>query len=154
NEQQASYLTAQEFGEVLKMVRMSLQDAVPMSMGAEFHGWGTTIGEEVKRIAEVRELLKGVNLGATAIGTTVTAAPGSPPLAVKHLSDVSGIKFTLAPDLVEATSDTGDYVLLSGVIKHTAVKLTKICNDLRMLASGPRCGFNEINLPEKQPGSS
>ena len=133
--QEAFYAKAQEFGRVLKMGRTHLQDAVPMAMGAEFHGWGTTIGEEVKRIAEVRELLKGVNLGATAIGTTVTAAPGYPPLAVKHLSDITGIKFTLAPDLVEATSDTGDYVLLSGVIKHTSVKLTKICNDLRMLAS-------------------
>jgi aspartate ammonia-lyase len=152
--QEAFFAKAQEFGRVLKMGRTHLQDAVPMAMGAEFHGWGTTIGEEVKRIGEVRELLKGVNLGATAIGTTVTAAPGYPPLAVKHLADITGIKFTLAPDLVEATSDTGDYVLLSGVIKHTAVKLTKICNDLRMLASGPRCGFNEINLPEKQPGSS
>jgi len=123
-------------------------------MGAEFHGWGTTIGEEVHRIGDVRRILQSVNLGATAIGTTVTAAPGYPPLAVKHLSDITGIKFTLAEDLIEATSDTGDYVLLSGVLKHTSAKLTKICNDLRMLASGPRCGFNEIHLPEKQPGSS
>ena len=84
----------------------------------------------------------------------MTAAPGYPALATKHLADITGIKFTLAEDLIEATSDTGDYVLLSGVLKHTSVKLTKICNDLRMLASGPRCGFNEINLPQKQPGSS
>ena len=152
--QEAFHRKAREFDRVLKMGRTHLQDAVPMSMGAEFHGWGTTIGEEVKRIAEVRQLLHGVNLGATAIGTTVTAAPGYPALAVKHLSDVTGIKFTLAEDLIEATSDTGDYVLLSGVLKHTSVKLTKICNDLRMLASGPRCGFNEINLPQMQPGSS
>src|SRR6267142_4531933 len=152
--QEAFDRKARECDRVLKMGRTHLQDAVPMSMGAEFHGWGTTIGEEVKRIAEVRQLLHGVNLGATAIGTTVTAAPGYPALAVKHLSDVTGIKFTLAEDLIEATSDTGDYVLLSGVLKHTSVKLTKICNDLRMLASGPRCGFNEINLPQMQPGSS
>jgi aspartate ammonia-lyase len=152
--QEAFFAKAREFDRVLKMGRTHLQDAVPMSMGAEFHGWGTTIGEEVKRIAEVRQLLQSVNLGATAIGTTVTAAPGYPPLAVKHLSDITGIKFTLAEDLIEATSDTGDYVLLSGVLKHTSAKLTKICNDLRMLASGPRCGFNEIHLPEKQPGSS
>ena len=152
--QEAFYAKAKEFHKVLKMGRTHLQDAVPMSMGAEFHGWGTTIGEEVKRIAEVRQLLQGINLGATAIGTTVTAAPGYPALATKHLSDITGIKFTLAEDLIEATSDTGDYVLLSGVLKHTSVKLTKICNDLRMLASGPRCGFNELNLPEKQPGSS
>ena len=148
------YTKAREFDRVLKMGRTHLQDAVPMSMGAEFHGWGTTIGEEVKRIAEVRQLLQGVNLGATAIGTTVTAAPGYPALAVKHLSDITGIEFRLAEDLIEATSDTGDYVLLSGVLKHTSAKLTKICNDLRLLASGPRCGLNELNLPERQPGSS
>jgi aspartate ammonia-lyase len=152
--QDAFFAKAREFDKVLKMGRTHLQDAVPMSMGAEFHGWGTTIGEEVKRIAEVRQHLQGVNLGATAIGTTVTAAPGYPALAVKHLAAITGIKFTLAEDLIEATSDTGDYVLLSGVLKHTSAKLTKICNDLRMLASGPRCGFNEINLPQMQPGSS
>jgi len=143
-----------EFDKVLKMGRTHLQDAVPMSLGAEFNGWATTVGEEVERIAEVRELLKEINLGATAIGTTVTAHPGYPALATKHLSDISGFKFILAGDLIEATSDTGAYVLLSGVLKRTSVKLTKICNDLRMLASGPRCGFNEINLPQMQPGSS
>src|SRR5678816_1044985 len=152
--QEAFSAKAREFDKVLKMGRTHLQDAVPMSMGAEFHGWGTTIGEEVKRIAEVRQHLHGVNLGATAIGTTVTAAPGYPALAVKHLAAITGIKFTLAEDLIEATSDTGDYVLLSGVLKHTSAKLTKICNDIRMLASGPRCGLNEINLPQMQPGSS
>ncbi len=140
--------------QVLKMGRTHLQDAVPMSLGAEFNGWGTTIGEEVEHIADVRQILQCINLGATAIGTTVTAAPGYPALATKHLADITGIKFCLAEDLIEATSDTGDYVLLSGVIKHTAVKLTKICNDIRMLASGPRCGLNEINLPQMQPGSS
>ncbi|MCX5842585.1 MAG: aspartate ammonia-lyase, partial [Deltaproteobacteria bacterium] len=143
-----------EFENVLKMGRTHLQDAVPMSLGQEFNGWGTTIGEEVQRIAEVRQLLQHINLGATAIGTTVTAAPGYPELAVKYLSELTGIKFTLAEDLIEATSDTGDYVLLSGVLKHTSAKLTKICNDIRLLASGPRCGFAEINLPQMQPGSS
>ena len=145
---------AREFDRVLKMGRTHLQDAVPMSMGAEFNGWATTIGEEVQHIADIRRILQGVNLGATAIGTTVTAAPGYPALAVKHLSDITGIAFHLASDLIEATSDTGDYVLLSGVLKHTSVKLTKICNDIRLLASGPRCGFGEIRLPEMQPGSS
>ena len=143
-----------EFKNVLKMGRTHLQDAVPMSLGDEFNGWGTTIGEEVQRIAEVRQLLQGINLGATAIGTTVTAAPGYPELAVKYLSELTGIQFTLAENLIEATSDTGDYVLLSGVLKHTSAKLTKICNDIRMLASGPRCGLGEINLPQMQPGSS
>ncbi|HET6265998.1 MAG TPA: aspartate ammonia-lyase [Usitatibacter sp.] len=154
NLQKSFFKKAKEFDKVLKMGRTHLQDAVPMSLGAEFHGWGTTIGEEVERIAEVRQFLHEINLGATAIGTTVTAAPGYPELATKYLSEVTGRKFILAGDLVEATSDTGAYVLLSGVLKRTSCKLTKICNDLRLLASGPRCGFNEINLPQMQPGSS
>ena len=153
--QEAFFAKAREFDTVLKMGRTHLQDAVPMSLGAEFRGWGTTIGEEVNASRRGRaHSCTSINLGATAIGTTVTAAPGYPALATKHLADITGIKFTLAEDLIEATSDTGDYVLLSGVLKHTSVKLTKICNDLRMLASGPRCGFNEINLPQMQPGSS
>src|SRR6187455_469013 len=152
--QQAFFAKSREFNHVLKMGRTHLQDAVPMSLGAEFHGWGTTIGEEVEHIAEVRQFLHEINLGATAIGTTVTAAPGYPELSTKYLTEVTGFKFILAGDLVEATSDTGAYVLLSGVLKRTSVKLTKICNDLRLLASGPRCGFNEINLPQMQPGSS
>ena len=151
--QEAFFAKGKEFDRVLKMGRTHLQDAVPMSLGQEFHGWGTTIGEEVQRIAEVRQLLHEINLGATAIGTTVTAAPGYPELATRYLSELTGIKFILAGDLVEATSDTGAYVLLSGVLKRTSSKLTKICNDIRLLASGPRCGFNEINLPQMQPGS-
>lgn len=150
----AFFAKGKEFENVLKMGRTHLQDAVPMSLGQEFNGWGSTIGEEIHRIAEVRQVLQGINLGATAIGTTVTAAPGYPELAVKYLSELTGIQFRLAEDLIEATSDTGDYVLLSGVLKHTSAKLTKICNDIRMLASGPRCGFGEINLPQMQPGSS
>jgi aspartate ammonia-lyase len=145
---------AEEFNRVLKMGRTHLQDAVPMSLGQEFHGWGTTIADEMQRIEEVREHLREVNLGATAIGTSVTAVSGYPELATRYLADVTGIPFVLAHDLVEATSDTGDYVQLSGVLKRVSAKLTKICNDLRLLASGPRCGFGEINLPQKQPGSS
>ncbi len=138
--QAAFFAKGREFDRVLKMGRTHLQDAVPMSLGQEFHGWGTTIGEEVQRIAEVRQFLHEINLGATAIGTTVTAAPGYPQLATQYLSELTGTTFILAGDLIEATSDTGAYVLLSGV--------------LRLLASGPRCGFNEINLPQMQPGSS
>jgi aspartate ammonia-lyase len=152
--QDAFYAKAKEFERVLKMGRTHLQDAVPMSLGQEFHGWATTIGEEVQRIAEVRQFLHEINLGATAIGTTVTAAPGYPELATKYLSELTDTRFILAGDLIEATSDTGAYVLLSGVLKRTSVKLTKICNDIRLLASGPRCGLNEINLPQMQPGSS
>jgi aspartate ammonia-lyase len=152
--QQAFFAKGREFDRVLKMGRTHLQDAVPMSLGQEFHGWATTIGEEVQRIAEVRQFLHEINLGATAIGTTVTAAPGYPQLATRHLSELTGLSFILASDLVEATSDTGAYVLLSGVLKRTSAKLTKICNDIRLLASGPRCGLREINLPQMQPGSS
>jgi aspartate ammonia-lyase len=152
--QAAFFAKGKEFSKVLKMGRTHLQDAVPMSLGQEFHGWGTTLGEEVQRIAEVRQFLHEINLGATAIGTTVTAAPGYPELATKYLSELTGTQFILAGDLIEATSDTGAYVLLSGVLKRTSAKLTKICNDIRLLASGPRCGFNEINLPQMQPGSS
>jgi aspartate ammonia-lyase len=125
-----------------------------MSLGSEFRGWGTTMGEEVDRIYETRNLLREINLGATAIGTSVTAAPGYPKVAVRHLTTLTNVEFILASDLVEATSDTGAYVQLSGVLKRTAVKLTKICNDIRLLASGPRAGLNEINLPQLQPGSS
>jgi aspartate ammonia-lyase len=152
--QAALQAKADEFRDVLKMGRTHLQDAIPMSLGQEFHGWSTTIGDEVQRIEEVRGMLKEINLGATAIGTSVTAAPGYPDLATKHLSEITGLTFTLASDLVEATTDMGTYVLLSSVLKHTSAKLTKICNDLRLLASGPRCGLHEINLPERQPGSS
>jgi aspartate ammonia-lyase len=152
--QEAFFAKGREFAGVLKMGRTHLQDAVPMSLGSEFHGWGTTIGEEAERIAEVRRLLLEINLGATAIGTSVTAAPGYPELATRYLSELTGMPFVLAGDLVEATSDTGAYVLLSGMLKRTSAKLTKICNDLRLLSSGPRCGLNEINLPQLQPGSS
>ena len=152
--QNAFFAKGKEFEKVLKMGRTHLQDAVPMSLGQEFHGWGTTIGEEVERIAEVRQFLHEINLGATAIGTMVTAAPGYPELATKYLSELTDCQFILGGDLIEATSDTGAYVLLSGVLKRTSTKLTKICNDIRLLSSGPRCGYNEINLPQLQPGSS
>lgn len=152
--QRSFFAKGDEFAGVLKMGRTHLQDAVPMSLGAEFHGFGTTIGEEIQRIQESIALLTEINLGATAIGTSVNAPVGYPQLATKHLAMLTGVHFKLATDLVEATSDTGVFVQLSGVLKRTAVKLTKICNDLRLLASGPRCGLNEINLPQLQPGSS
>ncbi|MTJ83881.1 MAG: aspartate ammonia-lyase [Telmatospirillum sp.] len=143
-----------EFSDVLKMGRTHLQDAVPMSMGDEFHGFSTNLGEELSRIEDAKTLLSEVNMGATAIGTSVNAPAGYPQLVVKYLREVTGIGLTLSEDLVEATSDTGAYVQLSGMLKRTAVKLSKICNDLRLLASGPRTGLNEINLPQLQPGSS
>jgi aspartate ammonia-lyase len=152
--QAAFFAKAKEFEGVLKMGRTHLQDAVPMSMGAEFHGWGTTIGEEIIRIQDSCNMLREINLGATAIGTSVNAPEGYPQKATSYLCKLTGIDFMLSSDLVEATSDTGAYVLVSAALKRTAVKLTKICNDIRMYASGPRCGYNELNLPQLQPGSS
>lgn len=152
--QEAFAAKGKEFSRVLKMGRTHLQDAVPMSLGSEFNGFATTIGEEIERVMESRNLLREINLGATAIGTRVNTPSNYPDLVTKYLSEFSGIDFVLASDLIEATSDTGAYVQLSGVLKRTAVKMTKICNDLRMLASGPRCGLNEILLPQLQPGSS
>ena len=144
----------EEFRNVLKMGRTQLQDAVPMSMGDEFHAFATNLREELLRIDDSRRLISEINMGATAIGTGVNTPPGYAGLVTKHLRTVTGLDLSLAGDLIEATYDTGAYVQLSGVLKRTAVKLSKICNDLRLLASGPRCGINEINLPALQPGSS
>ncbi|MBO5659355.1 MAG: aspartate ammonia-lyase [Duodenibacillus sp.] len=148
------YKKADEFKGVLKMGRTHLQDAVPMTLGQEFHGWGFTINDEVKVLREAQEHLLTVNLGATAIGTTVTCHPDYPALAVKYLAELTGFPFKNSEDLIAATSDCGAYVGLSSAIKSLAVKLTKVCNDMRLLASGPRCGLAEINLPQLQPGSS
>jgi aspartate ammonia-lyase len=136
------------------MGRTQLQDAVPMSLGDEFKGWATTTGEEIERLQESKMLIRSINMGATAIGTKVNAPDSYPELVTKILTEITGLKLYLAEDLIEATSDTGAYVQLSGVIKRTAIKVSKICNDLRLLSSGPRTGFNEINLPQMQPGSS
>ena len=150
----AFFKKSEEFKGVLKMGRTHLQDAVPMSFGQEFHGWGATIADEIAVIKEAQEHLKIVNLGATAIGTTVTAHPEYPALAVKHLAEITGIDFKNSDDLIAATSDCGAYVALSSAVKSLAVKLTKVCNDLRLLASGPRTGLSELILPQLQPGSS
>ncbi|MEY2719108.1 MAG: aspartate ammonia-lyase [Bacteroidota bacterium] len=143
-----------EFADVIKMGRTQLQDAVPMTLGQEFDSFAVNIGEDLRRLEEARMLVTEVNLGATAIGTSINAPEGYPELSVNHLQTVSGIPVTLSQNLIEATWDNGAYVQVSGVLKRVAVKLSKICNDLRLLSSGPRCGFNEINLPRMQPGSS
>ena len=150
----AFYRQAEKTKGVLKMGRTHLQDAVPMSFGQEFHGWGKTIEDELTIIREAQEHLKVVNLGATAIGTTVTAHPEYPALAVKYLAEITGIDFKNSDDLIAATSDCGSYVALSSAVKSLAVKLTKVCNDLRLLASGPRTGLSELVMPQLQPGSS
>ncbi|MBK6418562.1 MAG: aspartate ammonia-lyase [Ignavibacteria bacterium] len=143
-----------EFKDVIKMGRTQLQDAVPMTLGQEFESFSVNIGEDLRRLEEARALITEVNLGATAIGTSINAPEGYPALSVKYLAEVSGVPVILSHNLIEATWDNGAYVQVSGVLKRVAVKLSKICNDLRLLSSGPRCGFNEINLPRLQPGSS
>lgn len=147
-------LKDQEFRNILKMGRTQLQDAVPMTVGQEFHAWAILLKEEIKNLNYTAKLLLEVNLGATAIGTGLNAATGYQDLAVKHLADVTGLECVAAEDLIEATSDCGAYVMIHGSLKRTAVKLSKICNDLRLLSSGPRAGLNELNLPELQAGSS
>ncbi|UEJ82278.1 aspartate ammonia-lyase [Brachybacterium halotolerans subsp. kimchii] len=143
-----------EFADVLKMGRTQMQDAVPMTLGQEFHAWATTISEDVERLTRTGRLFKEINLGATAIGTGITTDPRYAQLAAEDLSEISGVDFVVAADLVEATSDTGAFVTFSGVLKRIAVKISKICNDLRLLSSGPRAGLAEIRLPAVQPGSS
>jgi aspartate ammonia-lyase len=143
-----------EFEGLLKMGRTQLQDAVPMTLGQEFAAFGHTLLEDVDRLGESLTLVREINMGATAIGTGITAAAGYTEQVRRRLSEVTGLELVTSPDLIEATSDTGAFVQLSGVLKRSAVKLSKICNDLRLLSSGPRAGFGEINLPAMQPGSS
>lgn len=143
-----------EFQGLLKMGRTQMQDAVPMTLEQEFAAFGHTLLEDVDRLGESLTLVREINMGATAIGTGITAAAGYTEQVRKRLSEVTGLALVTSPDLIEATSDTGAFVQLSGVLKRCAVKLSKICNDLRLLSSGPRAGFGEINLPPMQPGSS
>lgn len=144
----------QEFAHVIKMGRTEMQDAVPMTLGQEFEAWAENLSEEITRINQMAALFLEINMGATAIGTGINAAKGYAELVTKKLSEICGEVFIKAPNLIEATPDTGSYVIYSSALKRLAVKLSKISNDLRLLSSGPRCGFGEINLPPLQPGSS
>jgi aspartate ammonia-lyase len=145
---------AAEFGDVVKMGRTQLQDAVPMTLGQEFHAYAVTIGEDIDRLRELSVHLHEINMGATAIGTGINTDPRYAELVCRHLSRVTGLDLVTSPDLVEATQDTGAFVTLSGVLRRVAVKLSQICNDLRLLSSGPRAGLGELRLPPMQPGSS
>ena len=145
---------AAEFGGVVKVGRTQLQDAVPMTLGQEFSAYAVTLGEDESRLAEASDLIREINLGATAIGTGINAPPGYAKLVTERLSELSGVEFIVSPNLVEATQDAGAFVQLSGVLKRVAVKLSKTCNDLRLLSSGPRAGIGEIVLPAVQAGSS
>ncbi|MDM4762613.1 aspartate ammonia-lyase [Galbitalea sp. SE-J8] len=143
-----------EFARVLKIGRTQLQDAVPMTLGQEFRGFAHTIAEDHDRLGEVIPWLNEINLGATAIGTGITADARYADAVRRHLVEVTGIEMETAPDLIEATSDAGIFMTASGTLKRAAVKLSKICNDLRLLSSGPQAGLGEINLPARQAGSS
>ena len=143
-----------EFADVIKMGRTQLQDAVPMTSGQEFHAYATNLSEEIQNLERNVNLLYEINMGGTAIGTGLNAKPGFAELCARKMTELTGEKFIAAPDLVEATPDTGAYVSYSAALKRLAVKLSKICNDLRLMASGPRCGLAEINLPPMAPGSS
>ncbi|MBB3395990.1 aspartate ammonia-lyase [Rhizobium sp. BK060] len=145
---------AVEFADVLKLGRTQLQDAVPMTLGQEFKAFAVTLREDVLRLKDSADLLREMNLGGTAIGTGITADPSYSALAIAKLAEVSGVRVVPASDLVEACWDTGAFVLFSGTLKRTAVKLSKISNDLRLLCSGPRGGLGEISLPAVQAGSS
>jgi aspartate ammonia-lyase len=143
-----------EFAGILKVGRTQLQDAVPMTLGQEFTGFAHTLIEDFDRLSEVIPWLNEINMGATAIGTGITADSRYADAVRRHLVEVTGIEMETSPDLIEATSDAGIFMTLSGTLKRNAVKLSKICNDLRLLSSGPQAGLGEINLPPRQAGSS
>lgn len=143
-----------EFKSDLKMGRTQLQDAVPMTLGQEFAAFASMLRADEERLLDALTDLRQINLGATAIGTGINTPPEYAPMVCRNLSEITGLALETAPDLIAATQDVGAFVLVSGVLKRFAVKLSKICNDLRLLASGPRAGFGEINLPAMQAGSS
>ncbi len=143
-----------EFASVIKMGRTQLQDAVPMTLGQEFNAFAETLAGEVRTLELMQRVLGEINMGATAIGTGLNAPAGYAETCTAHLAAITGFPIHLASDLIEATQDTQAFVLYSSCMKSLAIKLSKVCNDLRLLSSGPRCGLREINLPAKQPGSS
>lgn len=144
----------QEFGHIIKVGRTQLQDAVPMTLGQEFNAFAVTLREDIQRLSEAASLLREVNMGATAIGTGINAPRGYKEAVIRHLSDITELDLVTAGDLIESTSDTGVFITFSGALKRSALKLSKISNDLRLLSSGPQTGLGEINLPARQAGSS
>lgn len=144
----------EEFKNIIKMGRTQLEDAVPMTLGQTFNGFASVLQDEIKHLDEAAADFLTVNMGATAIGTGICAEPGYAEKCVAALSEITGWNMQLADDLVGITSDTSAMVGYSSALKRLATKVSKISNDLRLLASGPRCGLGEINLPARQPGSS
>ncbi|PIE73895.1 MAG: aspartate ammonia-lyase [Deltaproteobacteria bacterium] len=152
--QKALIAKAEEFQDVLKMGRTENQDAVPMTLGQEFSAYAVMLGSAIKAIQRAAHEFLSINMGATAIGTGINSPPGYANLVTEKLSEISGFELRRAENLVEATQNAGTFVQMSAVLKRAAVQISKICNDLRWMSSGPRCGLNEINLPAMQPGSS
>ena len=150
----AFHAKGEEFADIIKMGRTQLQDAVPMTLGQEFEAYAATLTEEIDRLKTNMRLFYEINMGATAIGTGINADPDYAELCTKHLREITGLPLTKAANMIEATSDTGAFIMNSSALKRLAVKLSKICNDLRLLSSRPRCGPNESNLPPRQPGAS
>ena len=144
----------QEFAHIIKMGRTQLEDAVPMTLGQTFNGFASILTDEIKHLNEAAADFLTVNMGGTAIGTGICAEPGYAEKCIAALRDITGWDIRLSDDLVGATSDTSCLVGYASAMKRLAVKVNKICNDLRLLASGPRCGLGELNLPAMQPGSS
>ena len=145
---------AEEFKNDIKMGRTQLQDAVPMTSGQEFNAFANLLEAEIINLNKSADMFLEINMGGTAIGTGLNAAPGFPEICARKMSELTGLAFKASEDLVAATPDTTDLVNYSGAMKRLAIKLSKICNDLRLMASGPRCGLHEINLPPMAPGSS
>ncbi len=144
----------EEFSRIVKMGRTQLEDAVPMTLGQTFHGFAGILRDEIAHLNEAAADFLVVNMGATAIGTGICAEPGYAEKCIAALREITGWDIRLSPDLVGATSDTSCLVGYASAMKRICVKMNKICNDLRLLASGPRCGLGEFNLPAMQPGSS
>ena len=142
------------FADIIKMGRTQLQDAVPMTLGQEFDAFAATLADNENRLTAAAKLLHEINMGGTAIGTGLNAPKGFPALCAENLSAITGDTFISSTDLIAATPNTGAYVSYSSALKRFAIELSKVCNDLRLLASGPRAGLHEINLPAMQPGSS
>lgn len=151
---EAFHQKGNEFAHIIKMGRTQLQDAVPMTLGQEFEAYAATLRDEFRQLDINTRLLLEINMGATAIGTGINSDPDYAPLCTLYLRKITGLPVEQAINMIESTSDTGGFVTNSATLKRLAIKLSKICNDLRLLSSGPRCGLNEINLPPMQPGSS
>ncbi|MDD6056197.1 MAG: aspartate ammonia-lyase [Helicobacteraceae bacterium] len=147
-------IKAKEYKDYIKMGRTELEDAVPTTLGNTFNAFATYIKTDIERLTYAKEVMTTLNMGATAIGTGINCHPDYKVIVEKRLSEITGVNFKPAQDLIAATQDTADFVFVSGALKAAAVRLNKIANDLRLMNSGPRCGLGEINLPKMQPGSS